>query len=131
MAKEAEEKIRVANSERDSAVTTLEEDRAIVAIREKVVREEAGLQIIKYGMTFRRSTFFMVKQKYLDLDFSNINFFDMKSHDSADPPSSNKVTVVQPVEEAVVGVEGAQREIVEGINDNVAPESGENNTEML
>ena len=94
VAKEAEEKIRVANFERDSAVKALEEDRALAAMREKVVREEAGLQIIKYGMTFKRSAFFMVKKKYPDLDFSEINFSDMKGHDSADPPSSNKAAVV-------------------------------------
>ena len=131
MAKETEEKIRVANSERDNAVKALEEDRALAAMREAAVREEAGLQIIKYGMTFRRSALFMVKKKYPDLDFSDINFSDMKGHDSADLLSSNKAVVVQPVEEAVVGTEGAQGETVEGVNDNVAPESGENNTEML
>ena len=43
MAKEAEEKIRVANSERDSVVRALEEDSALAAMREKAVREEAGL----------------------------------------------------------------------------------------
>ena len=99
-------------------------------MREAAVQEEAGLQIIKYEMSFRRSALFMVKEKYPDLDFLDINFSDMKGHDSADP-LSNKAAVVQPVEEAVVGAEGAQREIVEGVNDNVAPKSGENNTEML
>ena len=131
VAKKAEEKIRVANSERDSVVKALEEDRALAAMREAVVREEAGLQIIKYGMSFRRSALFMVKEKYPDLDFSDINFSHMKGHDSVDPPSSNKDTVVQPVEKAVVGVEGVQGEIVEGVTDNVAPESGENNTENV
>ena len=43
MAKEVEEKIRVANSERDSAVGALEEDRVLAAMREKTVWEEAGL----------------------------------------------------------------------------------------
>ena len=39
MAKEAEEKIRVANSERDSAIKAFEEDRALAAMREKAVQE--------------------------------------------------------------------------------------------
>ena len=60
------------------------------------------------GMTFRRSTLFMVKEKYLDLDFSNINFFDMKGHDSANPlvSKSNNAAIVQPVGEAVVEAGG-------------------------
>ena len=60
--KEVEEKIRMANSDRDGAVKTLEEERVVAVIRETAVREEAGLQIIKYGMSFRRSTIFMIKQ---------------------------------------------------------------------
>ena len=131
VAKEAEEKVVVANFERDSAVRALEEERVIFELREKAVREEAGLQIIKYGMTFRRSTLFMVKEKYPDLDFSDIKFSDMKGHDSADPPMSNNAAIVQPVEEAVVEAKGAQGEITEGVNDNVAPESGENNTDTV
>ena len=135
MAKEAEEKIRVANSERDSAVRALEENRALTAMRENAVREEAGLQIIKYEMTFRRSALFMVKEKYLDLDFSDINFSDMKGHDSADPSASNNTALVQPVEEApqaegVFEVEGVQGEIIEGDN-NVTPESGENESRNI
>ena len=54
----------------------------------------------------------------------------MKGHDSDDPPSSNKGTIFQPVEEAVVGAKRVQGEIVEGVTDN-APESGENNTENI
>ena len=73
----------------------------------------------------------MVKEKYPDLDFSDINFSDMKGHDSADPLSFNKAAVVQPIEEVVVGAEGAQGEIVEGVNDNIAPKSGENNIENV
>ena len=74
----------------------------------------------------------MVKEKYPDLDFSNINFFDMKGHDSTDPPVSGNVAVVQPIEEApqaegVVEIDGAQREITKGDN-NVTPELGENDS---
>ena len=131
VAKEAEEKIRVANSDRDTTIKALEEDRALAAMREATIREEAGLQIIKYGMSFKLSALFMVNEKYPDLDFLDINFSDMKGHDNADPPSSKKDTVVQPVEKAVVGAEGVQGEIVEGVTDNVAPELGENNTENV
>ena len=41
--KKAEEKIREANSKRDEAVKTLEEEKAVAAIKEAIVREEAGL----------------------------------------------------------------------------------------
>ena len=69
----------------------------------------------------------MVKEKYPDLDFFYINFSDMKGHDSADPLASNKAAVVQSVEKVVVEAEGAREEIARGVNENVAPESGENN----
>ena len=95
VAKKAEEKIVAAISERDNAVRALEEERVLLAVKEKAIREEAGLQIIKYGMTFRRSTIFMVKEKYPDLNFSDINFSDMKGHDSADPPVSDNAALVQ------------------------------------
>ena len=89
MVKEAKEKIRVANSERDEAVKTLEEERVVAAIKEAAVREEAGLQIIKYGMSFRQSAIFMIKQKYPDLDFSDINFSDMKGYEENPPVPVN------------------------------------------
>ena len=123
--KEAEEKIRVANSERDEAVKTLEEERVVTAIKEATVREEAGLQIIKYGMSFRRSAIFMIKQKYPDLDFSDINFSDMKGHEE-NPLVPVNAAPDQPIEEVlqakeVVEVVGAQRD-VPGEGDNVVPE---------
>ena len=125
MVKEAEEKIQVANSERDDAVKTLEEEKVVAAMKEAAVREEAGLQIIKYGMSFRRSTIFMIKQKYPDLDFSDINFFDMKGHEE-NPPVPVNAAPVQPVEEVpqakeVVEVVGAQGDFSEE-GGNVVPE---------
>ena len=99
VAKKAEEKVMLANSERENAVGALEEEWAIFALREKAVREEVGLQIIKYGMTFRRLALFMVKEKYPDLDFSDINFSDMKGHEE-NPPVPVNVAPIQPVEEA-------------------------------
>ena len=123
--KEAEEKIRVANSERDEAVKTLEEERVVATIKETAVREESGLQIIKYGMSFRRSTIFMIKQKYPDLDFSDINFSDMKGHEE-NPPVPVNAAPDQPIEEVpqteeVVEVVGVHRD-VPGEGDNVVPE---------
>ena len=73
----------------------------------------------------------MVKEKYPNLNFFDINLSDMKGHDNADPPVHKKAAVVQPVKGTVVGAEGAQGEIVEGVNDNVAPVSGENNTKNV
>ena len=125
MVKEAEEKIRVANSERDDAAKTLEEERAVAAIKEAAVREEAGLQIIKYGLTFRRSAIFMIKQKYPDLDFSDIDFSDMKGYEE-NPPAPANAAPAQPIEEVpqadeIVEVEEDQGG-VPGEGDNVVPE---------
>ena len=115
VAKEADEKVVLANSEKDQVVGALEEERVVFVLREKAVREEVGLQIIKYGMTFRRSALFMVKEKYLDLDFSDINFSDIKGHEE-NPPVPVNAAPVQLVEEAlqvegVVEVEGAQGDL--------------------
>ena len=78
---------------------------------------------MKYGLTFRRSALFMIKEKYRDLDFSVINFSDMKGHDSVDPPRPVQAAPVQPIEEdgiqaveVVVEVKGLQAEIVVGEN---------------
>ena len=134
MAKEAEEKVMLANFERENAVGALEEEQTVFALREKAVREEIGLQIIKYGMTFRRSALFIIKEKYPDLDFSDINFSDMRDHEE-NPPMPVNVAPIQPVEEAaqtegVVEVEGSHRDFAEGDN-TVMPESSENNTENV
>ena len=114
----------MANSERDEAVKTLKEERAVAAIKEAAVREEAGLQIIKYGMSFRRSAIFMIKQKYPDLDFSDINFSDMKGYEE-NPPAPVNAAPAQPIEEVpqaeeVVEMVGVQRD-VSGEGDNVVP----------
>ena len=125
MVEEAEDKIRVANSERDDAVKTLKEERVVTAMKEATVREEAGLQIIKYGMSFRRSTIFMIKQKYSDLDVSDINFSDMKGHEE-NPPVPVNAAPDQPIEEVpqaeeVVEVVETQRDVL-GEGDNVVLE---------
>ena len=115
----------MANSERDEAVKTLEEERVVVAMKEVAVREEAGLQIIKYGMSFRRSAIFMIKQKYSDLDVSDINFSDMKGHEE-NPTVPVNAAPDQPIEEVPQAVEVV--EMVEtqgdipGEGNNVVPE---------
>ena len=120
---EAEEKIAKATSERDDAIKALETERVVQEVREKAIREEAAIEIVKYGMTFRRSALFMVKEKYPDLDFSDINFSDMKGHDSVDPPGPVQAAPVQPIEEdgtqaveRVIVVDEVQAEIVKGEN---------------
>ena len=53
VAKELDEKVTAANAEKDSAVKALEEEKAVAEMREGAIREEVGLQIIKYGISFR------------------------------------------------------------------------------
>ena len=74
MAKEeANEKVAKAVSERDEVRKTIEDERFDQKIREKMIREEAKQEairdIVKFGMTFRHSTLFMIREKYPDLDF--------------------------------------------------------------
>ena len=96
----AEKKIDIATSERDDAIRAFEVEKAVQEIREKAIREEAALEIMKYGLTFRRSALFMVKEKYPDLDFFDINFSDMRGHDSVDLSGPAQAAFVQPIEES-------------------------------
>ena len=118
---EIEEKITKAMSERDEAVLAFDTKRVIWAIREKALREETAMKVVKYGKTFRTFALFMVKEKYPDLDFSDINFSDMRGYDSVDPSASDQTALVQPSEEAA---QSGERVETEGVN--VVPELGEN-----
>ena len=76
-------------------------------------------------MSFRRSIIYMIKQKYPDLDVSDINFFDMKGHEE-NPPVPVNAASDQPIEEVpqaavVVAVVETQRDVPEE-GDNVVPE---------
>ena len=104
-------------SERDEAIKALEVEKADQKVREEVIREEAVRKIVQYDMTFRRSVLFMVKEKYPDLDFSDINFLDMRGHDSPNLSGPVQAASVQPVEE-----EGAQVEEIRRIEGSVEAE---------
>ena len=118
MAKEkAKEKITKAMSERDEAVLILDTERVAWAAREKELKEETAMEVVKYGKTFRTSALFMVKEKYPDLDFSDIKFSDMKGYDSADPCVSDPIGPVELSEKTAQSGEGV---------DVVVPELGEN-----
>ena len=119
--KEAEEKVAKAMFERDEAVIILDTKRVAWAAREKELKEETALEVVKYGKTFRTSALFMVKEKYPDLDFSDIKFSDMKGYNSVDPCVSNATGLVEPSEEAAQSGEGIEM----GGVDVIVPESGE------
>ena len=75
-----------------------------------IFREEAIRDIVKFGMTFKRSALFMIRKKYPDLDFSDINFTDMRGHNIPDPSEPVQAVSVQPVEDG-----GIQTNEVEGV----------------
>ena len=86
MAKEeADEKVAKVVSKRDEAKKAFEDERADQRVIEETIKEEAKQEVIrdivKYGMTFKRSTLFLIREMYPDFDFSNINFLDMRGHD--------------------------------------------------
>ena len=81
---EAEEKVAKAISEKKEAIKALEEERADrkatkATIREDV-KEDAIGDILKYEMNYRRFALFMIRRKYPDLDFSDINFTDIEGY---------------------------------------------------
>ena len=47
-------------------------------------------EILKYGMSFRCSAIFMIKQKYLELDLSYINLTFMYGYDILDLADGSK-----------------------------------------
>ena len=70
MAKEeAEENVAKVVSERDEAIKALEEEKADQRVREAMIREAAKQKaigdILKFGMTFKRLTLFMIKKSTL------------------------------------------------------------------
>ena len=91
-------------------------------MREKALKEETAMEVVKYGKTFRTSALFMVKEKYPDLDFSDIKFSGMKGYDSVNPSVSDPAGSVEPREKAAQSGEGVET----GGVDVVVPELGEN-----
>ena len=95
---EAEEKEAKIMSNRDEAMKVLEEGKADLKAVEKSIRKEAydtareaaTSEILKYGMSFRRSTIFMIKRKYPELDLSNIDLTFMHGYDIPDPVDGSK-----------------------------------------
>ena len=81
-----EEKLAKAIVDRDDAIKVLEVEKVDQKIREVAIKEEAVRKIVDYGMSFRRSALFMVKEKYPDLDFSDIKFSVMKGHEKEGVP---------------------------------------------
>ena len=119
---EAEEKISKAMSERDEAVLILDTQKVAWAAEEKKLKEETAMEVVKYGKTFRTSALFMVKEKYPDLDFSDIKFSDMKGYDNVDPCVSDRAGPIETSEEVVHSGQGIEM----GEIDVVVPELGEN-----
>ena len=99
-------------------------------IRQEAKQEAIG-DILKFRMTFRRSTLFMIREKYPDLDFSNINFTDIRGYNVFDPTDglepigdlnvggSVQVVPDQPVSREILElngqVEGTEGVQVEGV----------------
>ena len=86
---EAEEKVAKAIFEKEEAIKALEEENGDRKVAEAVIREEANEEaigdILKFGMNYRRSALFMIKEKYTDLDFSNNNFNDIRGYNVPNP----------------------------------------------
>ena len=87
--KEIEENVVRAIFEKDKGMKVLKERKADLKSVEKsikkqaydAVREDATNEIFKYGMCFRRSVIFMIKQKYPELDLFDINLTLMHGYD--------------------------------------------------
>ena len=115
-----EKKVAKVISERDEAIKALEEERADQRVEEMMIKQEAKQEVIgdilKFGITFRRSALFMIREKYHDLDFSDINFTNMKGYNVPDPVDGSEsigdLNVKGSVQ--VVPVQPVSGEIIEG-----------------
>ena len=97
MAKEeVEEKATNAISEKEEVIRALEgvtkafEEEKIdwKATKETIkveAKEEALGDILKYGMSYKHSTLFMLKKKYPNLDFSDVALTQMEGYNVFDP----------------------------------------------
>ena len=99
---EVEEKVANAVSEKDEAIKAFEKEMVGQRVRKATIKEEAKQEaigdILKFGMTFRRLALFMIREKYPDLDFSNIYFIDMRGYNILDPTDGS-----QPIGDLNVG----------------------------
>ena len=90
MAKEeVKKKVAKAIFEKEESIKALEEERADRKVTKitikKEAKEEAISDIFKYGMNYKSFSLFMIRKKYHDLDFSDINFIDMEGYNILDP----------------------------------------------
>ena len=93
MAKEEVEEKLKALSKRDEVVKALKDERSDQKATEERIgkeayelgRENAVTKILNYGMSFKRSTLFMIKEKYLDLDLFDSNLIEIRGYDKFDP----------------------------------------------
>ena len=119
---DVKKKVARAMSEKDEAIKVLEEEKVDLKATEESIRkeaydtarEDATSEILKYGMSFRRSAIFMIKQKYPKLDLFDINLTLMHGYDIPDPTdrselirdlnierSSSKIAADQPRESEI------------------------------
>ena len=95
MAKEeAEEKVAKTIFEKEEARKALKEEKTDRKTAKETIRVEANEedvdQILKYRMSYRRSTLFMIK-KYPDLDLSDIDLTQMKGYNIFDPADGSEL----------------------------------------
>ena len=105
----AEEKLTMVVSERDEAMKALEEERADQRTIEEQIKkeafdkakEEAMVDILTFEMSYRCSALFMIRQKYPDLDLSNVDLTFMEGHDKPDSADGSSPVEGQGAEETV------------------------------
>ena len=105
---ESEEKLK-ALSERDITVKALEDERNDrKAMKERIKKEAYELartdvvtKILNYGMGFRCSILFMIKEKYPDLDLSNVDLTEMRGYEKPDLVDGSNQQRDQGAEEGV------------------------------
>ena len=93
MAKKKVEKRLMADTKTDAAVKALKEEKADRKTLEERIKKkvyelakvDVTQKIVDYGMNFKRSTLCMIREKYLDLDLSDIDLTKMKGWDKPDP----------------------------------------------
>ena len=109
MAKEETEGRLKVETEREVAIKALEEEEERVdqkAAEERIKKEaydlaraDAAQEILEYGMGFRRSALFMIREKYPDLDLSDVDLTEIRGYDKPDPAEGSDQQKDQDAEE--------------------------------
>ena len=91
---EVEEKVAKAISEKEEVIKAFEEEKVDQKTVEEMIRVEAKEEVVgdilKFKMSNKRSTLFMIKKKYPDMDLADVDLTQMESYNISNPADGSE-----------------------------------------